>query len=120
MEAYFARVEAEVSPSHLDTHQIPRSSQLFRKGSSPSARSAPAANAAVGVKSVRLTTIKCVNKTGELGKDDIFVNYLVATGTTPGFDVNTSIYQFKSGDEQFVKAADAQVFPQAGTSQTSV
>ena len=33
--------------------------------------------------------------------------------------MNTSIYQFKSGDEQFVKAADAQVFPQAGTSQTA-
>lgn len=32
MESYFARVEAEVSPSRLEARQIPKSSQLFRSG----------------------------------------------------------------------------------------
>jgi nucleoside-diphosphate-sugar epimerase len=32
MERYFGRVEAEVSPTRLDARQIPKSSQLFRKG----------------------------------------------------------------------------------------
>ena len=44
------------------------------------------------------------------------MTYLVTSGTT-AFDQTTGIYEFRSGDEQFVKAADAQVFPQAGTNQ---
>jgi hypothetical protein len=66
-----------------------------------------------------LTTIQCLNKADLVGKDEVFVTYLVATGANPGFDLSTGIYTFKKGDQQFFKAADAQVFPQAGTTQTA-